>query len=119
MTRCPLILYTDYYSLPYIPLICSIDSGALLPHRNNWTPPPESNITAFEPVIPIGKSIWLYNITADPNEWNDVSDKNPSVVKKMLDRLEEYHKTMVPPMWPAQDPKCDPANHGGVWGPWE
>ena len=67
-------------------------------NRNNWTPPPESNITAFAPVEPIGKHVRLYNISADPYEWYDVSDENPSVVKKLLDRLVEYHKTMVPPI---------------------
>ncbi|XP_072050869.1 arylsulfatase J-like isoform X2 [Amphiura filiformis] len=85
---------------------------------NGWIPPLESGIVPIQPVMPEGKNIWLFNITADPDEKYDVAYKNPSVVKMMLAKLAEYYNTTVPVLWPDPDPNCDPANHGGVWGPW-
>ncbi|XP_072050878.1 arylsulfatase B-like [Amphiura filiformis] len=87
---------------------------------HNSYPPPESNYTAFKAVEPESKHIWLFNITADPNEWNDLADDNPTVVEQMLHRLQEYYLNMTPPIWhDGEDSNCDPAKHEGVWGPWE
>ncbi|KAK1889757.1 Arylsulfatase J, partial [Dissostichus eleginoides] len=43
-----------------------------------------------------GKSIWLFNITADPYERVDLSQRYPHLVKKMLLRLAQYNRTAVP-----------------------
>ena len=87
------------------------------PH--DWYPPVESGLVPIEPIMPPGKNIWLFNITADPDEKFDLADKYPSVVQTMLQKLDEYYKTMVPVIYPVPDPKSDPEKHGGVWGPWE
>ncbi len=87
--------------------------------NHNSYPPPESNLTAFKAVEPEGKHIWLFNITADPYERNDVAADNPTIVQQMLNRLQEYYLNMTPPYYPDPDVNCDPANRGGVWGPWE
>ena len=84
-----------------------------------WYPPQESDLVPIEPVIPPGKNIWLFNITADPDEKFDLTDKYPSVVKMMLGKLDEYYQTIVPVIYPDPDPNCDPAKRGGVWGPWK
>ena len=73
----------------------------------------------IEPVIPPGKNIWLFNITADPDEKFDLAEKYPSVVKMMLGKLDDYYQTIVPVIYPDPDPDCDPAKRGGVWGPWK
>ncbi|PWA16046.1 hypothetical protein CCH79_00018744 [Gambusia affinis] len=65
-----------------------------------------------------GKSIWLFNITADPYERVDLSQKYPHIVKKMLMRLVQYNKTAVPVRYPAKDLRSNPQYNGGVWGPW-
>ena len=83
-----------------------------------WRPPAESGLKPISPVEPVGKKLWLFNISADPYEKYDLSDAYPSVVDKMLNRLQVYWKSMVPPELPGNDPDCDPAKHGGVWGPW-
>ncbi|XP_072051396.1 arylsulfatase I-like [Amphiura filiformis] len=83
-----------------------------------WMPPPESGLKPILPVEPTDKDVWLFNISADPYEKVDVSDTNPDVVDLILDRMQDYYNTMVPPLWPNPDPNCDPAKHGGVWGPW-
>ncbi|XP_065152999.1 arylsulfatase I [Paramisgurnus dabryanus] len=65
-----------------------------------------------------GKSVWLFNITADPYERADLAEVRPEVVKMLLTRLAEYNQTAVPPRNPPDDPMADPQLHGGVWTPW-
>jgi hypothetical protein len=65
------------------------------------------------------KNIWLFNITADPNEHHDMSDTMPHVVMQMLGVLAEYNQTAVPCRFPPEDPKADPKYLGGYWGPWQ
>lgn len=72
--------------------------------------PPETNLAT--------KNTWLFNITADPNEHNDLSDTMPNVVMQMLDVLAQFNKTAVPCRFPEPDPKADPKYHDGYWGPW-
>ncbi|XP_056617174.1 arylsulfatase I [Triplophysa dalaica] len=65
-----------------------------------------------------GKSVWLFNVTADPYERADLAEGRPEVVKMLLTRLAEYNRTAVPPRNPPDDPMADPQLHGGVWTPW-
>ena len=62
--------------------------------------------------------VWLFNITADPHERNDVSASFPDVVSKLKQRIEVYNSTHVEQLRPDFDPKSDPSNFGGVWTPW-
>ncbi|XP_036403168.1 arylsulfatase I [Megalops cyprinoides] len=66
----------------------------------------------------LGKSVWLFNITADPYERRDLSKARPDVVRVLLARLAEYNQTAVPTRSPPDDPLADPQLHGGVWTPW-
>jgi len=61
---------------------------------------------------------WLFNITADPNERNNVADKYPEVVNQLKERIEYYNSTHVSQIKPPFDAKCNPANYGDVWTPW-
>ena len=85
-----------------------------------WIPPPHlqgkiSQPLNFEKYL---KNIWLFNITADPTEHNDLSDTQPEVVKKLLDRLAYYNSTAVPCRYPKPDPQSNPKLHDGAWVPW-
>ena len=106
----------DQNELSIYSLLCILILGFDL-----WRLPQESEsgVRPILPVEPVGKKLWLFNISADPYEKFDLSDAYPSVVDKMLNRLEDYWKSMVPPKFPGNDPDCDPAKHGGVWGPWK
>lgn len=65
------------------------------------------------------QNIFLFNITADPNERQDLSQEQPDMVDTMLEKLAVYYKGMVPALNPASDIKdADPAKHGGSWEPW-
>ncbi|XP_072921231.1 arylsulfatase J-like [Hemitrygon akajei] len=68
---------------------------------------------------PKGKSLWLFNITADPYERVDLSHQYPEVVKRLLLRLVQYNKTAVPVKYPPKDPRSHPTLNGGAWVPWE
>ncbi|KAF3708037.1 Arylsulfatase I [Channa argus] len=66
----------------------------------------------------MGKSVWLFNVTADPYERSDLAETRPEVVKHLLTRLAEYNQTAVMAKNPPDDPMADPELHGGVWSPW-
>ena len=53
---------------------------------------------------------WLFNITADPNERNNVADQYPEVVKQLKERIEYYNVTHIEQLNPPFDPKSNPSN---------
>ncbi|NWV71132.1 ARSI Arylsulfatase, partial [Malurus elegans] len=64
------------------------------------------------------KSVWLFNITADPYERYDLSEQRPDVVRTLLTRLVHYNRTAIPVRYPAENPRAHPDFNGGAWGPW-
>lgn len=91
------------------------------PGDGSWVTPPSHNSKSLHLVAPHDsdkKNVWLFNITADPTENHDLSDKMPQVVQDMLKQLTDFNNTAVPPRFPRNDKKSNPALHGGVWGPW-
>ena len=69
-------------------------------------PPPTPSLT------------WLFNVTADPNERNNVAEAYPDIVKQLKERIEYYNGTHVKQLAPIVDIRSDPDFHGGVWTPW-
>ena len=61
---------------------------------------------------------WLFNLADDPNERSNVADKYPDIVQKLKERIEFYNSTHIPQKHIPFDPRCNPANFGGVWTPW-
>ncbi|XP_070829769.1 arylsulfatase I-like [Chaetodon trifascialis] len=64
------------------------------------------------------KNVWLFNITADPCERQDLADQRPDVVQQLLARLAYYNQTAVQVYFPPDDPRANPSRHGGAWVPW-
>ena len=61
----------------------------------------------------------LYNLTADPNERNDLSSKYPDVVQKLKERMTYYVKSTVTPLNKPPDPEArKAAEKNDCWGPW-
>ena len=60
----------------------------------------------------------LFNITADPCEYNDLADRYPVIVKHLIDRINYYNATAVPTRNKPDDPSGHPGNHDGAWVPW-
>ncbi|KAG7236597.1 hypothetical protein INR49_000720 [Caranx melampygus] len=50
------------------------------------------------------KNIWLFNITGDPYERQDLADQRPDVVQRLLARLAYYNQTAVPVYFPPTTP---------------
>ncbi|OCT97139.1 arylsulfatase J [Xenopus laevis] len=94
------------------------------PGSGDWIPPQSfSNVGTNRwnnerVTLASGKTVWLFNITADPYERIDLSERYPDIVKQLLRRLAQFNKTAVPVRYPPRDPKSNPKLNGGVWGPW-
>ncbi|XP_073242241.1 arylsulfatase B-like [Porites lutea] len=105
----------------------------------SWYKPPEldgeSSMRQYTPFDKNGRLGWfqdgekttggtlqvaLYNITADPTEHDDLSEKLPDVVKEMKERVQYYMKGVVPPPTKTKDPKAlIKALEEGIWTPWQ
>ncbi|BFZ20541.1 hypothetical protein BsWGS_23580 [Bradybaena similaris] len=59
--------------------------------------------------------VQLYNIRKDPLEKHDLSRRQPNIVHKMLDKLQEFYVTSIPPCYPVNE-KVAPVRK--AWGPW-
>ena len=61
----------------------------------------------------------LYNITADPNESQDLRRTYPDVVRTLRRRISYYKKGEVPSGKVDADPEAKTlALENGYWGPW-
>lgn len=75
--------------------------------------PPNASVNCQPDKVPC-----LFNITADPCEYNNLAQMYPETVQALESRLTYYETTMVTPRNKHQDPKGLPAFHGGAWVPW-
>lgn len=64
------------------------------------------------------KSPCLFNVRTDPCEYDNIAEKNLEVVNMLMQKIEGYRQTAVPPRNEPADPQSDPALHGGFWLPW-
>ncbi|XP_033733067.1 LOW QUALITY PROTEIN: arylsulfatase B-like [Pecten maximus] len=64
------------------------------------------------------KNLWLFDLSKDPNEMDDLSDVYPDITRKLLGMLEAANRTAVPCSFPDPDPDSNPTNFDGFWGPW-
>lgn len=60
----------------------------------------------------------LFNVHVDPCERENIAAENPQIVRKMARRLEEYRKTMVPPLNKPPTRKADPRYFDYTWAPY-
>ena len=90
------------------------------PGNSSWVPPPEFDYNYKQDfsVRHSEKDLFLFNITHDPCERNDLSKVYPFIVDQLLSRIEVYNGTAVPVRYPPPDPKSKPQYHGGKWVPW-
>ncbi len=66
----------------------------------------------------VNRSPCLYNITADPCEYNNLAAIMPQTLATLQARLRGYQESMVEPRNQPPDSAGKPIYHGGVWGPW-
>lgn len=91
---------------------CNPNQGIPCPtgwvHLNGTIEPPPNN----------PNNVWLFNVTADPTERNDVATMHPLVVAQLKECIEVYNSTHIPQLNLPFDPKADPKNFEGIWTPW-
>ncbi|WAR03687.1 ARSI-like protein [Mya arenaria] len=61
--------------------------------------------------------VQLYNIKNDPLEKHDIAARKPVLLKKMMRKLKEYKRTLVPSYNPPASKAANPKHYGGVWSP--
>ncbi|XP_033124041.1 arylsulfatase J-like [Anneissia japonica] len=86
-----------------------------------WYAPPDTGIDTINGTTTNEQVTWLYNITADPLEMNDLSDEHPDILMTMLEKLQEYYLNSVPVYYPDTQPlHALPCYNGNncIWGPW-
>jgi arylsulfatase A-like enzyme len=49
----------------------------------------------------IPDKVWLYNLTADPTEQNNLADTQPTKVAELQAALDDYNAEQVDPSWPS------------------
>lgn len=87
--------------------------------NGSWIAPPEDSSSHSIPDSdPKAKNIWLFDLSTDPLEKNDLFESNKEVAIQLLNRLSDYQSTAVPPRYPKDDPLCDPDLHNSFWSPW-
>jgi len=78
---------------------------------------PDSSAAA---VMVNGKTVWLFDIRADPTERKNLARDNVDVVAKMEARLAEYAGDgYAPAQGNLPSPEALPFLHQGVWAPWK
>ncbi|KAF6210958.1 hypothetical protein GE061_014071 [Apolygus lucorum] len=63
-------------------------------------------------------STCLFNIKADPCEFDNVAEQYPRILSHLMKRLEEYNRTAVPAANLPVDPRGDPKHFGYTWTNW-
>jgi len=64
-----------------------------------------------------GQPIYLFNLAEDPYEYNNTAQEFPDIVEEMMNRLEAYEATMIPPHIADLVEEGNPSHFGGVWSP--
>ncbi|XP_037643525.1 arylsulfatase I-like isoform X1 [Sebastes umbrosus] len=99
------------------------------PGHGDWVPPQVlpnlpgrwwnlERVVSTSPKSSTLKNIWLFNITADPCERQDLAHQRPDVVQQLMARLAFYNQSAVQVYFPPDDPRADPSLHSGAWVPW-
>ena len=60
----------------------------------------------------------LFDVSADPCEYNNVADSYPQVVSRLWNKLIEMNRTSAQPANRPSDPYCDPKLHNYSWSCW-
>ncbi|XP_060595787.1 arylsulfatase B-like [Ruditapes philippinarum] len=93
---------------------------------NGWYPPDKMYTEkaleeefSFEERLKAGNESYykLFNLKDDPNEYKNLADDMPEMVQKLLKRMNEYRKDMIPARIPPTDPAANPKYFGNVWSP--
>ncbi|KAG8194370.1 hypothetical protein JTE90_010986 [Oedothorax gibbosus] len=60
----------------------------------------------------------LFNVPADPCEYQNIAPKYPKIVKSMLEGVEKCNASALTPTYTDRDPQGDPRCHAFTYAPW-
>ncbi|MFP6764647.1 MAG: sulfatase [Planctomycetaceae bacterium] len=85
-----------------IPLLCGRTAGP--PHETLfWSNGPNSAIRHLQwKLVVSGNSRWLFDLTADPGENNNLADTQPQKIRQLEALLEAWRQQLLPPAWPSK-----------------
>eukprot|EP01060_Flectonema_neradi_P022840 TRINITY_DN3105_c1_g1_i1.p1 TRINITY_DN3105_c1_g1~~TRINITY_DN3105_c1_g1_i1.p1 ORF type:complete len:494 (+),score=74.41 TRINITY_DN3105_c1_g1_i1:97-1578(+) len=83
--------------------------------ERGWYPPPQQNVEKTPYTVKCSRppknmtdyynqctsSYCLFNVTADPCEYHDLSEEYPEILKSMIEKLHVYREIAVPPTKPV------------------
>lgn len=81
---------------------------------NGHMPPANNSNQACNPII----SPCLFDIFSDPCETTNLAKQFPDILMKLEAKLNYYGRIAQPIRNKPADPRCDPANFGGIWTWW-
>ncbi|XP_059472307.1 arylsulfatase B [Neocloeon triangulifer] len=76
------------------------------------------NVSESRRCRPEWGEICLFNLDDDPCELNNLAKEQPNIVKEMLELLQKFNDTLVPPRNQPRDPASNPKCWDNVWLNW-
>ncbi|XP_030830293.1 arylsulfatase B-like [Strongylocentrotus purpuratus] len=86
--------------------------------NRSWVPPPESGENTIHSTDTPEKRVWLFDISEDPKEMNDLSLERTDITYFLLRRLGSYLRGSVPIRYPGPDIRANPSLHNGSFSDW-
>ncbi|XP_041474939.1 arylsulfatase B-like [Lytechinus variegatus] len=86
--------------------------------NKSWVPPPESGEQTIHSTDTPEKRLWLFDLSEDPNETNDLSSERRDITYFLLRRLGSYLRGSVPIVYPGPDRRANPALHNNSFSDW-
>ncbi|CAL1548721.1 unnamed protein product [Lymnaea stagnalis] len=61
--------------------------------------------------------VFLYNLTDDPTERNNLANEQPEILQVMLEHYQRHKATKVTPFPQTRYSRADPVHYNGFWSP--
>lgn len=94
--------------------INKIRANAIITCNGHSISPNNNSVETCNPII----ASCLFDIVNDPCETTNLASQYPDIVMELQSKLNYYGKIALPNRKKPSDPRCDPANFGGIWTWW-
>lgn len=93
---------TDLDGMDLLPI--AIGSAKILPREFLfWRNGPNRAVRSSSwKLIQSDQSIWLFNLISDIGEKHNLEEERPDIRDRLLEALDEWDQTLMPPLWPSR-----------------